>query len=111
MMSDFSISNQELDLAMQLACSPHVFDVRKRPAFDAAPDTLPGATWQQHNEVDIWSKDLPPGARIIVYCVHGHEVSQNACQVLRELGFDAVFLDGGYENWAQAGLPLASRAK
>ena len=101
-----SISTADLNTALQSANPPVVFDVRKKPAFDAEPSTLPGATWQIHDEVQNWAAQLPTDQPVIVYCVHGHEVSQNAAQALRDLGFDACYLEGGYEGWQQAGLLL-----
>jgi hypothetical protein len=34
-----------------------------------------------------------------VYCVHGHEVSQNTAKALLAQGISASFLDGGIEHW------------
>lgn len=107
-MSNSSISTTQLNQLLQSANPPVIVDVRKKPAFEKDPDTLPGATWQNHEEVALWAKDLPNDRHIVVYCVHGHEVSQNACKNLRALGFEAAFLKGGIDAWKQAGLPLAS---
>jgi len=106
-MSNSSISTTQLNQLLQSANSPVIVDVRKKPAFDKNPDTLPGATWHNHEKVAVWSKDLQLAPRIVVYCVHGHEVSQNVCGTLRDLGFDACFLEGGINAWKQASLPLA----
>ncbi len=110
-MSNLSISTTELSQLLQSANSPVIVDVRKKPAFDQDPDTLPGATWHNHEEVAIWAGNLPNAPRIVVYCVHGHEVSQNACKNLHELGFEAAFLEGGIDAWKQAGLPLAKSSE
>jgi len=110
-MSHSSVSTTELGNLLQSAQPPVVVDVRKKPAFEKDPDTLPGATWHNHEEVATWAKTLPRDRRIVVYCVHGHEVSQNACGSLRELGFDAAFLEGGFDAWKQAGLPLAKSSE
>jgi len=110
-MSNPSISTTQLNQLLQSANSPVIVDVRKKPAFDQDPDMVPEATWHNHEEVAIWARDLPSAPRIVVYCVHGHEVSQNACKNLRELGFDAVFLEGGIDAWKQAGLPLAKSSE
>jgi hypothetical protein len=42
---------------------------------------------------------------VTVYCVQGHEVSQSVATVLRALGFDATYLEGGIEAWVERGLP------
>ena len=67
--------------------------------------------FRSHEEVAVWARDLPSAPRIVVYCVHGHEVSQNACKNLRELGYGATFLEGGIDAWKQADLPLAKNSE
>ncbi|MFP7707588.1 rhodanese-like domain-containing protein [Trueperella sp. LYQ141] len=39
---------------------------------------------------------------VIAYCASGRR-SQYAAAILRELGFSAYSLDGGFASWAQAG--------
>jgi len=46
---------------------------------------------------------LPRQARIVVYCAHGHEVSQGVARALREQGLDCRYLEQGIEGWRQAG--------
>jgi len=110
-MSNTSISPIELEQVLHSANPPAVFDVRKKPAFEEDPNTLPNATWQVHDEVHVWAENLPRDQVIIVYCVHGHEVSQNASKALRDIGFNAKYLEGGFEDWKQAGLPIVKGAK
>ena len=105
-MSNSSISTTQLNQLLHSENSPVVVDVRKKPAFDKDPGTLPGATRQNHEEVAIWAETLPRDQNIVIYCVHGHEVSQNTCRTLRDLGFDAAFLEGGIDGWKQADLQL-----
>lgn len=97
-----SITIAELDKSINSENKPIIFDVRKKPAFDSDPKMIADATWQVHDEVDNWVSDVPQGKQIVVYCVHGHAVSQNAAQALREKGFDAVYLEGGIAEWNQA---------
>jgi hypothetical protein len=52
---------------------------------------------------------LPRNRELVAYCVHGHEVSQNAARQLREAGFNARFLEGGIEHWQQDALPLMGK--
>ncbi len=84
----------------------HIFDVRKRPAFNAKPQLIPSATWQIHDRVNHWAKEIPANANVVVYCVHGHEVSQNTAQQLRDLGFKARYLQGGFDEWKTQGFEL-----
>jgi rhodanese-related sulfurtransferase len=83
-----------------------LLDVRRAPVFGAATDMLAGASWRDPAEVADWAAGLDRQQPVVVYCVHGHAVSQGAAQALRERGFDARFLAGGFEAWRDAGLPL-----
>jgi hypothetical protein len=42
---------------------------------------------------------------VVAYCVHGHEVSQNAAAALAAAGLTAHWLDGGITAWRENGLP------
>lgn len=47
-----------------------------------------------------------PDARVILLCAHGYSSSM-AAATLRDLGFArATDVDGGFEAWAAAGLPV-----
>jgi Fe-Mn family superoxide dismutase len=65
--------------------------------------TIPGAIWRDPFALADWAGALPGGRALVVYCVHGHEVSRNARDALRRLGFDADLLAGGLEGWKAAG--------
>jgi len=77
---------------------PIVIDVRRHATFSDAPDLIQGALRRNPLRVDAWAKALPAAADIVVYCVHGHEVSQG---VAKSLG--ARYLQGGIEAWRDAG--------
>ena len=55
----------------------------------------------------ISNSDLNKDTPIVVYCVHGHEVSQSAARTLRDLGFKAQYLEGGIATWMGAGFDVA----
>jgi superoxide dismutase, Fe-Mn family len=74
------------------------------------PDALDGAaSWRDPAEVAQWAHELAPGQRVVVYCVHGHEVSQNTARSLRAAGIEADFLQDGFEGWKAAGRALAAK--
>ncbi len=99
-----SISAAELGASLGGAKTPCIVDVRKAPAYDTAEFTLPGALRCAPDQVG-GILDRMRGKRVVTCCVHGHEVSQKAAQVLRAGGIDALFLAGGIEGWRDAGLP------
>jgi hypothetical protein len=46
---------------------------------------------------------------VVVYCVHGHAVSQEAAAALAATGRKARYLDGGIEHWKEGGLALRAK--
>src|SRR5690606_16830576 len=56
-------------------------------------------------DIERWGRELPPGRPVVVYCVHGHEVSQDAAAALQVAGVDAAYLEHGIAGWAELGLP------
>ena len=91
------------------AQQPLVIDVRRAPAFIAAPDYIPGALRRDPQQVEDWMGELPRAGGVVVYCVHGHEVSQSTAQALRSRGIDAAYLEHGFEGWRKAGGALAAK--
>lgn len=90
--------------------APLVIDVRREAAFQSAPDLIVGAVRHDPATVADWAATLPAAQHIVVYCVHGHEVSQDAAKALRERGLPAQFLEGGLEAWRAAGGAVAARS-
>ena len=87
----------------------HILDVRRAGAFQAAPDHIAHATWQNPERVEDWAMSLPPSRPVVVYCVYGHEVGQSTTAILRSKGIDAKYLAGGIEAWKAAGLPVQKK--
>jgi len=98
---DASINAAELRKSLSSSAPPLVIDVRRNERFLEADDFIRGAVRRDPAGIADWSKALPKGASVVVYCVHGHEVSQNAAQAL-----GAKYLEGGIEAWRAAGLEL-----
>lgn len=96
-----SMSTLALDEAMTSPDTLQVIDVRRRPAFDASEKMIAGATWRDPDDIDIWTPELDRNLTVVVYCVHGHQVSQGSAARLEEAGFRAHYLDGGFAKWAE----------
>jgi rhodanese-related sulfurtransferase len=86
-----------------------LLDVRRRPAFESEPRALPGAVWRDPGQVGIWASELKEDRPVVVYCVHGHEVSHGVAAHLRGAGLDAAVLEGGIEAWKAFGGPIVAR--
>lgn len=90
------------------AC-PLILDVRKAEAFEQSSQCLIGALRLAPQDVPAAAAALPKTRKIVVYCVHGHEVGQDASQALRAAGLDAHYLQDGFEAWKQASMPMMNR--
>ena len=105
-----SISAAELRARLDSGPSPIVIDVRKAAAFRSSPEMITGALRRDPETIARWARSLPPASSAVVYCVHGHEVSQNAARVLRDAGISAQFLEGGIEDgWRASGGALDAK--
>jgi len=101
-----SISPQALYVRLGTELAPIVVDVRRGPAFDADDTVIVGAVRRLPEAVDHWRRELPEGRSVVVYCVHGQEVSQNTAAALRAAGSGACYLEHGITGWSEFGLPL-----
>ncbi|MEI8030925.1 MAG: chromate resistance protein ChrB domain-containing protein [Comamonadaceae bacterium] len=98
-------------LAEQLLSNdaPLLIDVRKNELFTACEYTLPGALRRDPLQSDSWACTLPVATSVILYCAHGHELSQNTMMTLRQRGIPAQYLRGGIEQWRAQNLPLDAK--
>lgn len=104
-----SISTNDLMDRMRDMPSLQLFDVRRRAAFDADPRLISGATWANPDDVDVWKTALDKRRPTVVYCAHGHAVSQGCADTLTKDGFIVHYLEGGFEKWFGEGNPLHSK--
>jgi rhodanese-related sulfurtransferase len=91
---DASLTPAALQQALRSSEPPLVIDVRKPPAFLAATDMIRGSLRRDPAAVESWRRTLPAATPVVVYCVHGHEVSQGVAKAL-----GARYLEGGIEHW------------
>src|SRR5262249_3672919 len=105
----FSISAPVLYHQLGIAAAPRVIDVRRAAAFDADERMLIAAVRRDPTDVAKWGAQLSTDRPVVVYCVHGHEVSQQTAVALRGIGLDACYLEGGIAGWVERGLPLRKK--
>lgn len=83
-----------------------LLDVRREGEWKAAH--IQGATW---SPLDTLNHNLPavdPERLIAVHCKSGYR-SAIACSILQRAGFRKVVnVEGGYDAWQQAGLPVVT---
>jgi len=103
---DASIKAAELGKSLRGSTPPLVIDVRRNERFRESTYLIKGALRRDPATVEEWKASLPRGASVVVYCVHGHEVSQNAAKAL-----GAKYLEGGIEAWRETGLDLFKKPR
>jgi rhodanese-related sulfurtransferase len=107
---DFFISAADLWMLLGCGGAPRIVDVRKADVVETSPGMLPASSWRDPLACDDWMASLDRHTPVVFVCKEGHERSQIAAAALRERGFEASVLAGGYKAWAEAGLPLIARA-
>ncbi len=106
-----SVLAAELYAHLGTASAPMLMDVRRQDAFDADDRLIIGAIHHAPGEVDRWSRDLPAGGTVVVYCSHGGDVSQGVANTLRAAGFKTVYLEGGMSAWQEMKLPTRRKLR
>jgi len=111
--SNAAISASGLRALIGHETPPIVIDVRRNERWQEASDLIDGALRRDPAQIEQWKKTLPAGAEVVVYCVHGHEVSQNVATALRAVlpTLGAKFLEGGIEHWRAEGGALRAKPK
>lgn len=81
-----------------------ILDVRRAQAAKASGVQIPGAQLRDPALWLDWKDNIPKARRVVVYCAHGHEISQGLTAALRAMDIDAFFLNGGFSEWVGSGL-------
>lgn len=99
------ISASELARSLGSGHCPLILDVRREPAFQATDRLICASRRCRPEDVAQWGGPSALAHAIVTVCVHGHEVSQDAADVLRRRGFNATHLAGGIGAWLGENLP------
>jgi len=95
-----SITAEKLFRLIGTPNCPAIIDVRPE-----CSELLPSSVRQPAEAVRDWAAALA-GRKAIVFCVHGHERGAGVAAILRSEGIDAETLEGGFDAWRSAGLPV-----
>jgi rhodanese-related sulfurtransferase len=82
-----------------------IVDIRKNPDDRQIPGSLQMAGAALESAAPPFPKDDP----VVLYCGSGNSCSRVAAS-LRERGYDAVALEGGYAAWLEAENPTELRS-
>ena len=84
-----------------------LYDIRD--SVSVSYGTIPGA----ENAADLIAlaknRQLPEDKKLILFCMHGTQ-SAEPCEELRELGYEAYSLEGGYASWLKKQLIKKDRS-
>lgn len=104
-----SISPDKLVRLLGSAKSPIIIDVREDDALAADPRLIPTSLHLPYETAETWAANYR-GRSVAVSCQRGKKLAEGAAAWLRHHGADAEVVEGGFEAWRDAGLPLMSAA-
>ena len=100
------ITTAELALWRRSGYEFTLLDVRRAEKRRIDADQIEGGAWLDPARWLDWKDTVSKERPAVVYCAHGHEISQAMTAALCALDVDARFLVGGIHAWRQAGLPV-----
>ncbi|MGJ4946915.1 chromate resistance protein ChrB domain-containing protein [Bradyrhizobium sp. HKCCYLS20291] len=110
-MSSFaSISPDKLGRLIGTPQCPVLIEVCTDADRAADPRLIPGAIQRCAEEAPQWAPEFA-GRSVIVICKRGGKLAQGTAAWLRVAKASAETLEGGFEAWAAANLPLVPAAK
>ncbi len=98
-----TITPRDLQQLIDTNADLTLIDVRKAHDYAADPALIPGAAHRLPERIDDWLNEVENERDIVVYCVHGHAVSNGVVDRLLEAGCRARLIDGGIEAWKESG--------
>ena len=104
------VSSERLMKLIGTPAAPLIIDIRTAEDFDADPRLVPTAERRSHGDIAAWAGEFA-GQSVVTICHHGAKLSHGAAAWIRHAGGDAVSLEGGFEGWKAADLPLVPVAK
>lgn len=87
-----------------------LLDVRRDIARQRDGTQIAHAQWCNPALWLDWKDTVPKDKPVVLYCAHGHEIGQGLTTVLRVMGLDARYLEGGIAAWQAAGLATEAMA-
>jgi rhodanese-related sulfurtransferase len=110
MSSYTTISPDKLSRLIGTAHMPALIDVRTDEDFAADQRLIPGAVRRSHQDAGDWSGKFSGNSAIVV-CMRGAKLAQGTAAWLRHANVAAETLEGGFEGWKEAKLPLVNASK
>lgn len=95
--SPLSLTPAQFNARLGRADAPWVLDVRRRPKFSESRRLVAGAHYCAPEDLPAYIA-AHPAREVLVYCVYGHNVSEDATTALNAAGWQARNLAGGIEG-------------
>ena len=99
------ITVAQLGRMVGLPDAPAIIDVRADEDAAADPRLVPGSVRRDWRRTGEWAVGYA-GRPAVVLCRRGLKLGQGVAAWLRHAGAEAETLEGGFEAWAAAGMPL-----
>lgn len=109
-----TISADKLGRLIGTPRCPLILDCRTDDDFAAEPNVIPGTRRRPALRVAEWVSEWAAeaaGAPAVIVCQKGLKLSHGVAAWLRHEGSAAEVLEGGFEAWREAGLPVVPEAK
>jgi rhodanese-related sulfurtransferase len=100
-----SISVGQLERLVGTPKCPLLLDVRIDDDFARDPRFIPTSERRSHRTIGEWAPSVAKRP-VVVICQRGEKLSHGTAAWLRHEGLAAENLEGGFEAWQKAGLPL-----
>jgi rhodanese-related sulfurtransferase len=110
MSSYTAISNDKLARLIGTPKAPALIDVRTEEDFAADQRLIPGSVRRDHRKAAEWGGEYT-GRSAVVICLRGEKLSQGTAAWLRHADVAAEALEGGFEGWKAAKLPLLNASR
>ena len=105
------ITVPELVLWQNSVMAFSLLDVRRAQARAGDGSAIPGAMWFDPAFWLDWKDRIPSDKPAVLYCVHGHEISQGLAAALCAMDVDARYLTGGINAWKTTGQTVNSLSR
>jgi rhodanese-related sulfurtransferase len=105
----FSISADTVYPRLGTATAPLLLDVRERTEAEDDGAQIIGAVRRPPEDAHLWHAQLPQGRVIVLYCQDGTDNGPRLTQWLINGGVEALYLDGGMDEWRRKGFATRRR--
>jgi len=105
-----SVGVEEVKAMLDAGEPVQVVDARPRACVSWTQEVMQGAIWRDPERVPEWAGELSKSDPVVVFCAYGFHVGCKTAIKLRDLGFDAKFMQGGHSAWKAIGGPTKPHA-